>query len=665
MRNWPRFIGQCQKTFNLWLFFAAYFAVFRFILIFFFRHQINDSSGSIQLLAAFLNGIRYDFVVATYIALIPFVLSIVCGFLDLGAFTNKVRNVVGTVFIISSTVIYFVSLGYFKEYGHHFDHFLFGLIYDDSRAVLITLLKEYNLIPGLIGMLVVILVCLRMERLFLKIEFLSGEAIDKYLSRVPYRIIYIVVFLSLFTVGIRGSFGSRPVQLKDAAVTRDEFLNETVLNPYTALVYAIGQQLKLSAAGGLEVFLPDGDLIKAAKYLFSTDETFNNLDRYMIKYAKGPKGEPPRHIFLIVGESYSAWPLLKKYEPLGLAESVRGLARKGLYVESFVPSSRGTMSSLSVIVTGLPDAGLVTNYQKTSTKAYPSSLAAIFKQLGYKTRLFYGGFLSWQRIGVFSRAQGFEEIYGGGHMGNWASSNEWGVDDEYLFDFILRTVKDDRPSFNLIMTTSFHPPYDIDVRGKGFKLTEIPRELRSCCNSNLDFNMLGHFWYSDRCIGDFVKGIEKKLKLSLIVVTGDHAARKTISERPSVFERLAVPLVFYGGDVLKGISLPQGVAGSHLDIGPTLVELTAPKGFRYHSLGKDLLDPEQRSVGIGRGVVIGPDFIVDLHGLPKLYPLPDRDLPRDPPDLLDLKKLYGAIHGFAWWRIKHGASLKMPQNQKR
>jgi CTP synthase len=35
-----------------------------------------------------------------------------------------------------------------------------------------------------------------------------------------------------------------------------------------------------------------------------------------------------------------------------------------------------------------------------------------FKRLGYRTRLFYGGYLSWQRFGIFARDQGADEVYG-------------------------------------------------------------------------------------------------------------------------------------------------------------------------------------------------------------------------------------------------------------
>ncbi len=94
-------------------------------------------------------------------------------------------------------------------------------------------------------------------------------------------------------------------------------------------------------------------------------------------------------------------------------------------------------------------------------------------------RLFYGGYLSWQRFGDFATDQGAEEVYGAPHMSKGVATHEWGVDDEYLLDFIADTVDDSRPSFNLIMTTSYHPPYNVDVWGKGFPLEAGPARYRS------------------------------------------------------------------------------------------------------------------------------------------------------------------------------------------
>jgi phosphoglycerol transferase MdoB-like AlkP superfamily enzyme len=175
--------------------------------------------------------------------------------------------------------------------------------------------------------------------------------------------------------------------------------------------------------------------------------------------------------------------------------------------------------------------------------------------------------------------------------------------------------------------------------------------------ADINFIELGHYWYADRSIGNFAHKVEKKLKLPLVVITGDHAWRKKIIKQPDLYEKTAVPLVFYGRDVLDGIALPPEATGSHLDIDATLVELAAPRGFPYHALGKNLLDPEQRSLGIGGNVIIGPNFMVDLEGGRKVYPLPDHELPRDQPDLAQVISMYNDLHGIAWWRIMRGPKL--------
>ena len=657
MNGWNRFITQWQKDLKLWLFFMAFFLLFRCALVVFFRIQIDASSTFRDVAAALINGLRYDSVITTYLLAIPLLFSIISGFAGTVHLADKVRKILGTVGVVLSTMACVATFSYFKEFGDQFNHFIFGLIYDDRRATLITIWKEYHVIPNAIAMAVVVVAALIIMRRLIRDPFLAPQSLNRMTPTLVPKIVAVLIVAVLFVGGVRGSLGRRPVQPRDVAITRDEFLNKTVLNPFMALIYAVQQQLEVSNVKGFKVYLPDGDVRNAAQTFFSTKEAYDDLDRYLLRYAKGTNHKAPRHIFLIVGEGYSAWPLMKKYEALGLAEGVQQLLQSGLRVENFVPSAGGTMSSLGVIISGLPDAGVNTNYQKTARSPYPTSIAAIFRQLGYRTCFFYGGYLSWQKIGDFCRSQGFDEVYGGGHIGSWASSNEWGVDDEYLFEFVLKTVEDDRPSFNMIMTTSNHPPYDIDVRAKGFKLREIPAGLKSALAEDINFIELGHYWYADRCIKDFVLGVEKKWKLPLVAITGDHAWRKKIIKQPDLYEKTAVPLIFYGRDVLDGIKLPPEATGSHLDIDSTLVELAAPRGFPYHALGKNLFDPEQRTLGFGGSVVIGPDFIVDVEGSGKVDPLPGHEPPRVHPDVPQITRLYNDLNGMAWWRIVRGPKL--------
>ena len=224
-----------------------------------------------------------------------------------------------------------------------------------------------------------------------------------------------------------------------------------------------------------------------------------------------------------------------------------------------------------------------------------------------------------------------------------------------LFDFVLRAVDPKTPSFNFIVTSSFHPPFSVDVYGHGFPHKEMPADLKSIATSDPEYlRMLGHLWYADQMLGEFVEAAEKRYPGSLFVITGDHTSRKFLNGQPTLYERTAVPFVMYGPDVLKGINAPSDFVGSHHDIMPTFFELLAPCGIEYHALGHDLLDPQRPQIGFGRDQIIGRDFIASRTTGGEIEPLPDSHLPASLPDLPRLQTEYKALLGLAWWRICKG-----------
>jgi phosphoglycerol transferase MdoB-like AlkP superfamily enzyme len=342
-----------------------------------------------------------------------------------------------------------------------------------------------------------------------------------------------------------------------------------------------------------------------------------------------------------------------KFQQLHLTDNLKELAREGVGVRNFLPASKSTMLSFSSILLGLQDYWA--NYQQTSVEAFPSSAASTFERLGYTPRLFYGGYPSWQRVELFARNQGFREFYSAPVMGDWLSTNEWGVDDEFLFDFVLNKIDPDTPSFNMILTTTFHPPYDIDIASKGFTLDTLPEKFKKLHTSkSVDMNMLGHLWYMDKSVGEFVKKAEAMEDSSLFAITGDHYGRRHLSANPTPYEFSSVPLVLYGKEALKGKTLSEDTAASHVDIVPTLVELSAPEGFEYYSTGTDIFDPERRPYGVGSGVIIGRDFILNGN---KVHPLPFGQPVPQGIDMDELGRLSRAHSSIGWWRIMKGPRL--------
>jgi phosphoglycerol transferase MdoB-like AlkP superfamily enzyme len=656
MNGFNRFLLQFRQDAKQWLFFMLYLSCFRISFILYFRNKIEPATGLSDVLMTALNGMRYDSMVSTLWTLLPFLASTATGFVKFDRFADRIRRAFGFLFILLTSIAWVFTFAYFKEYNEQFNYLIFNLYYDDARAILRTIWADYHPLPVMLLISALSTSALLVKKQFLERRSLATERLAARNVPLASRIALSLLILLLIIVAARGSIGRRPAQRKDAAISKDAFLNKAVVNPYFSLLFAIQDHVLQTGLAGLESYLPDRDVRKAAQELFNDPRSFDNLDAYLKKHAKGPKTVPPRHIFLVVMESYDAWPFMTKYASLGLTENLSRLAKNGIYFENFVPASDGTMQSLTAIMTSIPYSHVEINYQLTARKPYPSSLFETFKRLGYRTRLFYGGYLSWQRFGDFAKDQGVEEVYGAPHMSKGAATHEWGVDDEYLLDFIAGKVNDNQPSFNLIMTTSYHPPYNVDVWGKGFPLKQAPPDIAPMFDNTTSLRMLGHLWYSDKCLGDFVRKVEAKLPRPLFAFTGDHYGRKFINANPDFYERSGVPLVLYGREALRGIKLPLGAAGSHIDIGPTLVELTAPEGFEYFSVGQDLLAPRDRFLAVGWGRIIGKDFIFDVGGR-EFHPLPGKALPKDLPDMSELQALYHRTYGVGWWRVRRGEQL--------
>ncbi|MBI3359276.1 MAG: sulfatase-like hydrolase/transferase [Nitrospirae bacterium] len=661
--SWHGTFRQFILDLKLWLFCLLLFQCHRLIFLWSLAAYIAKDSSMGDIVLTILSGFRFDAANATYAILIPFFLiTLPSYFFDLTGFANRFRVIWGGLVVLLTFLISIISIEYYKEYHNVFDNFLFGLIYDDRVAIFKTIWATYSatLLVSLGIFAVLFFLYLKMSHRWLQ-QPLSFELFERPRT-VPAKIFISLLALVFLVFSGRGSVGRRSLQLKDAGVTRDAFLNKAELNPYTALRYAIENHWEMGKDSGLNQYI-DGDLKKAAQLYFPKATPSNNLDDYAQNHAKGPAIAKPAHIFLIVMESYGTWPLLEKYANLRVSDGLKQLAREGIFVPAFLPASSGTITSLGAIITGLPDAGLTTNYRPASRLIYPTAIANQFKKLGYKTQMFYGGYLPWERIADFSKDQGFDEVYGAANMGNWLETKEWGVDDDILFSFINARFKKTESTFALIMTTSNHPPFNVDLEKKGIDLKEVAKELATYKDAPIRLRELGHFKYADNALVNFVRKIEGQMPNSLFVITGDHYGRRHVVPNPPLFERTAVPLVFYGKSVLGNYKRPSHAAGSHIDIAPTLIEMIAPKGFPYYSYGRNIFDSNAPQLGLGNHSVITPYRIFSIdatdNGSSDIVPFNQQDDQGGDSQYPRYKKIYNTALGLAWWRIMRGQDLSL------
>ena len=616
--SWQRFYEQCKADIKLWCYFIVLQQACRFYFISALYKYLSHGTAPQTIVYAMLHGLRFDSLWATcWVFMALAFLTIPSLFIDKISYAakQKFRRYLGGVFTFVTTLIYVTSVEYYREFADGFNYFLFDWLYDDKLAILKTIYTHYHPIRDFIIVVVVLLLYIKLSSRF--ISNAKPNKSKKYSATK--KILLSIAIVCFYVIGFRGSIGHRPIQLKDAGVTTDRLLNKSIVSPYSYLKYASDDYWEQQQESQEDLQLASTEVLATARKFFGTKKYYPVLAKYLKKTAKGPKLAKPKHIFLIIGESLDAWPLQEQYRQLGLATNLQKIIGNGsLYFKYFLPCACGTMETINTIMNGVQDCGLHSNYRK-GTKI-PTTLAPQFKKLGYKPQFFYGGYLSWQQVGDFAASKDFAAVYGAAHINDsWTQTNEWGVDDRSLFNFIIATVKNSKsPTFNVIMTTSNHPPFSIDLKREGFPKEQVAELLAQHKPSAKGINALGHVWYADKAIGEFVKNVTAMNGNVLVAITGDHYGRRHILSQPPAFEVSAVPLIIYPGKLKKyssyNVKMPQRVAGSHLDLAPTLIELIAPKGFTYYAIGNDLLVKRRFNFGIGKNRVITPDFIALTEG---------------------------------------------------
>jgi phosphoglycerol transferase MdoB-like AlkP superfamily enzyme len=606
------------------------------------------------------NGLRYDISTAGAWVVPTFLLSLSLPFMRRDGWLHRLRGLSARLYVILAFILFGIDIIYFDEYGDQFDNHLFGIVHDDTRAILITVWKEYHplLFVAIVTPLILANLALIRRWLAYTPPWLSRLAATRRLGLRLLTGMVIVLFLIAMVRG--GPLSGEPIRLKHAFVVDDMFLNRTVLNPFAALRYTLKTRLALETGSALKNFWPDEnlghalDLVRGARGL--PPYRGENIEEGLTVSASGHVGSKPKHLFLLLMESHSGWTVMPAYRGLGLSPAFSALADEGIYFPNFIASASGTIGSMNALITGFPDAGLNINYEPTALKPYGSSLAATLQRLGYRTRFFYGGFISWQRLDSYAKNQGFDEVYGGGAMSAGVHTNEWGVDDKYLYDFVLDKVDDETPSFNFILTTSNHPPFDLPLAELGYHLKEeLPAPLMATKEETV--KVLGHLWYADQQGGRFVREAQQRLERPLFAITGDHTARLQIRfPGDSVAEQSAVPFILYGPEVL-GTTGNRETAGAHIDIAPTLIELAADKGFAYPAFGENMLAKKSPSIGFGWQHLIGEHFVANNTAEYGVFALAGGDRPAQRPDLTPQRTHYNALRALSWQRIKKGDKL--------
>ena len=665
MKFLKRFFDGIQRDFRLFIFLLLLLEVYRGLFMWSMSSYMSPDTQSSEVALAMFTGLRLSLKTAGIVTLLSFVLVSIIGL------TTRLRLFIGILASLVFSILFQARFPYYKEFQSTFGLEVVNGLNDDVSAIFWTILEEYGLIWRLFLALLLTLMCIMiLSRILLFKTFPLPEFKTKVKTKKTAFIVGLVLFIAAFSVFARfgGSFNyAGGVNWENAGVTSDHFLNECILDDAQALYRAHAMEKRMQA-GDISGVDPD-NILDYAKSIAGHDKLdADNLTPYLERNAAGAKIEKPQHIFIILGETWMQWPMIGKYEKLHVADGIKSLIAEEncYYSRNFMPNGDFTSVAITGFVTGLNEVNIRANYQpRTYTEVYPTSMAAPFKELGYKVDFWYGGVPSWDNIGKMSLAQGFDNFYGYPDY-HAPKQNAWGTTDKHLFDALEEHLADEPPTVHLIMTTTNHPPYNLNLQKEGYDIGKVIAELDQLPNINDPKTLateLGHYWYMDKMATQFIRNVVEKYPSSLFVITGDHAVRCDPGTRPTLFEHQSVPFVLYGNGIKRDI-LPLDVVGGHTSIVPTLIELIAPKGFAYHSIAPPLT--KSNGVAFNRDVFLTSNIAgkVDGDAVELLPHIASKEL-KDVNQSEEKEMAQSAITSMrtlSWWLLTKGISLSAEDN---
>ncbi|BEG57894.1 Phosphatidylglycerol-membrane-oligosaccharide glycerophosphotransferase MdoB [Helicobacter sp. NHP21005] len=328
-----------------------------------------------------------------------------------------------------------------------------------------------------------------------------------------------------------------------------------------------------------------------------------DLRKLLSHTSQNPLAPTIEHVFYIVSESLSSWHFDPRFDAIHLTSALKSLndQQHGFIFPLFLEDARRTVKSLDVQLTGLFDIN-DTNFVNMGVNipSLPTAIGNQMKGLGFDTTFYYGGSGIWNRLDRFSKKEGFDHFIFNTYLMDFAKAQlkanskaypspittNWGVHDNVLFDYILNNTPTHKKTFSMVMTLSNHPTRNVNLKAFGVPVKKIQAFVAHSKEPNMpNANFLGHVYWYDKILVDFIKKARAKFPNSLFVITGDHFDRSFIYAKDNHYWTKSVPLILYAPSLSPKLA---ACIGAHIDIAPTIMELVAPKGYPYASFGKPL-----------------------------------------------------------------------------
>lgn len=547
------------------------FIYYQIVRIEFYLWNLNNyahvSAGDLS--SAFLSGLRFDALAIIWFSAIPLLLSFVPW--PRVSFKRQAQVLIFAVLIFQFPAILLGMID--SEYIHFVGRrwtldslFMFGEAKGKVSAFFVT----HWLLIGINFILLSIFWILGCA--FLKNKFLSR--LDRLSATWSMGFVsYVTLCFSTLIWAIvlaRGGFQEKPLSFAHGHLFPSTELNQLVMNTGFSL-------LKSGPAAGL----------KPTHFFDSESENWlgylNGFQGEPSQFDRGQITQKPNVIILVMESFGSEYVGLKNpsYTPF-----LDSLISESVYFPNAFANGRRSIEGIASILTGIPALMTEPLIASVFQNNQFEGLGTTLKKSGYTTAFFHGANRGSMFFDQFMPRVGIDQYYGAQDYPDQKDHDgTWGIYDEPFLGWMSEQISGhlQQPFFITFFSLTSHHPYRVPEKYKN-AFPKGPIEI------------LPTIAYADLSLKEFFEKSKTQawFKNTIFIITGDHTSKNYRPEFQNEISAYRVPILIYS-PTFKFPVVPATTIAQHIDILPTVLDLTGASPSAPVQFGRSLFSPGPRS----------------------------------------------------------------------
>ncbi|WP_160153506.1 LTA synthase family protein [Microbulbifer sp. ALW1] len=528
-----------------------------------------------ELLGILFQGVRVDLIIASYLYLIPMLVSIwlsgklgarltsalikpwLCLALVLSVFMELVTPEFILEYDIRPNRLFIDYLGYPRE--------VFGMLWEGYKPAIFL---------AVFGVLVIVISA---RKLLSRVSTETGSF--STMQKVCLTFI-------IFVVGVaaaRSSLQHRPFNPAMVYYSNDNLVNSLMLNSTYSVLYAAYNTGSEEQAADLYGRMRPQEIIEAVQESAAIDnQPFLSKDIPTLRFHPASYQGAPKNIVILLQESLGA----RYVGSLGgedLTPNLDALMPQGWVFNHAYATGTRSVRGIEAVFTGFSPGPSRSVVKLNKSQSGFFSLASLLKRHDYHTQFIYGGESHFDNMKSFFLGNGVDDIRDLSTFDEPRFVGSWGASDQDLYaeahKQFVKLDKASRPFFSLVFTTSNHTPW------------EYPDNCPAAYSGNRQ-SRENAIRYADCALGEFIRKAKASdyWKDTLFLIIADHDSRVQGSDMVPI-DHFRIPALILGAGVAPKV---DARLVSQIDFPTTLLSL-AGISDAHPMLGFDLTRAVPRS----------------------------------------------------------------------